>query len=342
VDPALIAIAGPTGAGKTALALELATAFGGEIVNCDSLQLYRGFNIGTAKTPVAARRDTPHHLFDVLEPANGYSAGDYARLARQTIAEISASGRLPIVVGGSGFYLRALLEGLHELPSRDQAVRARLQVREQRRPGSLHRLLTRLQPATARHIHPRDVQKLIRALEIRLLTSARDRSSPPQSEKPEAIGSRQAPVVFPECRFSKRAALPRPARRPDPLAGYNVLKIALNPDRSLLFQRLDERVHSMFSGGLIEEVRSLLAKGATGDEKPFESLGYRQAIQYIRGEVKLEQAILSTQTGTRQYAKRQWTWCRSDPEIRWLHGFGDQPEVVRQALELAAEAIARG
>jgi len=277
----------------------------GEIVNCDSLQLYRGFDVGTAKTPMAARRDIPHHLFDVLEPANGYSAGDYARLARQTISEISARHRLPIVVGGAGFYLRALLQGLPELPSRDQAVRARLQARECNRPGSLHRLLTRLEPAPARHIHPHDVQKLIRALEIRLLTGN---------------------------------ALPNPESA-GPLRSYSVLKIGLNPDRSQLFTRLDQRVESMFAGGLIEEVRCLLAGGATGDEKPFESLGYKRAIQYIRGEATLEQAILSTQTGTRQYAKRQWTWFRRDAEIHWLDGFGDDPEVVRQARELAAEVV---
>ena len=305
MDRLLIAIAGPTGAGKTALALDLAAAFSGEIVNCDSLQLYRGFEVGTAKTPAALRREIPHHLFDVLEAADGYSAGDYARLARQAIAEISARDHLPIIVGGAGFYLRALLDGLPELPTRDHTVRARLQARERHRPGSLHRMLTRLEPDTARHIHPRDIQKVMRAFEIRLLTGA---------------------------------ALPRPESA-DPLPGFRVLKIGLNPERSGLFTRLDERVRSMFSGGLVEEVRSLLALGVTGGEKPFESLGYKQAIQYVHGEITLEQAICSTQTGTRQYAKRQWTWFRRDPEIHWLAGFGDQPEVVRQALELAGKLM---
>jgi tRNA dimethylallyltransferase len=303
VGRALIVIAGPTGAGKSYLALDIAAALGGELVNCDSLQLYRGFDVGTAKTPPAARKEIPHYLFDVLDPADGFSAGEYARRARKAIAEIVARDRLPIVVGGTGFYLRALLEGLPELPSRDEAVRARLKAREQNRPGSLHHLLTRLEPDAARTIHSRDVQKVMRALEIRLLT---------------------------------RGRLPRPEAS-DRLQGYRVLKIGLNPERSLLFERLDERVNSMFFGGLIEEVRSLLAHGATGDEKPFESLGYRQAIEYIRGEITLEQAILSTQTGTRQYAKRQWTWFRRDPEIHWLTGFGDQPDVVRQALEFSGE-----
>ena len=309
VGPLLIAIAGPTGSGKTSLALELASALhrlGGpcaEIVNCDSLQLYRGFDIGTAKTPVSSRRDPPHHLFDVLEPGNGYSAGDYARLARPVIADIAARNGLPIVVGGSGFYLRALLDGLPELPSRDSAIRERLIARERLQPGSLHRLLSRLEPDAAGRIHHKDLQKTIRAFEIRLLTRSH-------------LPSRDAG---------------------DALQGYRVLKIGLNPERSLLNAQLDARVDAMFSSGLIEEVQSLLARGATGDEKPFESLGYRQAIQYIRGDISLEDAIASTKIRTRQYAKRQWTWFRRDPEIRWLGGFGDRPEVVRKALELVGE-----
>jgi tRNA dimethylallyltransferase len=305
----LIVVAGPTGAGKSALALDLAGAFGGEIVNFDSLQLYRGFDVGTAKTPVSARRLIPHHLFDVLNPSDGYSAGDYARLARNIIFEITQRGRLPIAVGGSGFYLRALLDGLPPLPPRDPELRARLADRAQRaleqgRPGSTHRLLTRLDPAAAARIHARDVQKTIRALEIRLVT---------------------------------RRGLPAPETA-EPLRGYQILRIGLNPDRAQLFERLNTRVQSMFSGGLIEEVRSLLAGGATGDEKPFESLGYKQALQYIRGQAGLEQAILSTQIETRQYAKRQWTWFRRDRTIEWIDGFGDDPAVVRAALKLMSRA----
>src|SRR5271155_5489696 len=249
---ALIVVAGPTGSGKTSLALDIAEALSGEIVNCDSLQLYRGFDVGTAKTPVAARRDIPHHLFDVLEASDGYSAGDYARLARRAIAEIAATDRLPIVVGGSGFYLRALLEGLPDLPSRDAAVRERLEARERHRPGSLHRLLTRLEPAAATPIHPRDVQKVMRALEIRLLTGA----PRPRSETADRLIPTQA----------------------NPIQGYRVLKLGLNPERSQLYERLDARVQAMFSGGLIEEVRALMTRGVTGDEKPLESLGYRQAV----------------------------------------------------------------
>ncbi len=302
--PRLIVVAGATGAGKSALALDLAIALNGEIVNADSVQLYRGFDVGTAKTPVAGRQGIPHHLFDVLDPANGYSAGEYARLARGAIAEISARDRLPIAVGGSGLYLRALLDGLPPLPSRDPALRARLEVREGRRPGSLHRLLRRLDPPAAMRMHPRDVHKNIRALEVRMLT---------------------------------RTAIPAAAAA-EQLAGYRILQIGLNPDRAILVQRLNARVEAMFSGGLIDEVRGLLAHGATGEEKPFESLGYKQALQYIRGQVTLEQAILSTQIETRQYAKRQKTWFGRDSRIHWLAGFGEEPAVVREAL-LLIEAL---
>jgi tRNA dimethylallyltransferase len=287
MDHTLIAVVGPTGAGKSALALDLAEALSGEIVNCDSLQFYRGFDIGTAKTPVSERRGIPHHLFDVLEPQNGYSAGDYARDARAVLAGIAARGRVPVVVGGTGFYLRALLEGLPGLPGRNEALRADLAKREQARPGVLHRLLKRLEPGASARIHPNDVQKLIRALEIRVLTGG----APPESG--------------------------------EPLRDYRVLKIGLDPDRAQLFARLDARVQAMFSGGLVEEVRGLLERGATGMEKPFESLGYKQALQHIRGQVTLEQAIESTQLETRQYAKRQWTWFRRDAEVQWLKGFGE-------------------
>lgn len=302
---ALIAVVGPTGSGKSALAIELALSLGGEIVNFDSLQLYRGLDIGTAKTPVEARHGVAHHLFDILEIdcATGGSAGDYGRLARATIAEISGRGRLPILVGGSGFYLRALLDGLPALPARDAALRARLEQRENRRAGSLHRLLRRLDEEAARRIHARDVHKTIRALEIRLLT----RGTAPAPETAEA------------------------------LQGYRVLQLGLHPDREELSRRLDARVEEMFARGLIEEVQGLLGAGATGDEKPFESLGYKQALAYLRGQATMEQAISSTKLETRQYAKRQRTWFRRDARIHWLEGFGEDRQVVQEALEQARQ-----
>jgi tRNA dimethylallyltransferase len=300
----LIAIVGPTGAGKSALALTIAREFPVEVINCDSLQLFRGFDIGTAKLPESERQSIPHHMIDVLEPADGYSAGDYARDARGVIADISARNRLPVIVGGTGFYLRALLDGLPNLPGRDDALRMRLMARESRRPDALHRLLTRLDSAAAARIHARDVHKVLRALEIRLLT----RTASP----------------------SKNMA--------QPLRGYRTLKIGLDPDRTRLYETLDARAQEMFRSASVNniliEVESLLACGCTGAEKPFQSLGYKQALLHLRGSMTLEQAIASTQLETRQYAKRQWTWFRRDPDIVWLSGFGQTPFIAEQSLEL--------
>jgi len=305
----LIAIAGPTGAGKSALALHLAKdldpRFPGEIVSCDSMQVYRGFDTGTAKASAAERAQVPHHMIDVLEARKITSAGEYARMARETIAEIATRGHLPIVVGGTGFYLKALVDGLPRLPERDDALRTRLAEREQRRPGSLHRLLRRLDPAAAARIHARDVQKLTRALEIRMLTRA------------------SAPV----------------AGESEGLAGYTILKLGLNPDRRALSKHLDARVVEMFRRGLVEELRGLLDAGCTGEEKPFESLGYKQALAHVRGAMTLEDAIASTQTETRQYAKRQWTWFRRDPQIQWLDGFGHAPEVQKSAIDMLRRMV---
>lgn len=305
-DP-LITIVGPTGSGKSALALHVAEVFSGEIVNCDSLQLYRGFDTGTAKTPPHARRGIPHHLFDVLEPAERYSAGDYARAARAVIKDVSALKKLPVIVGGTGFYLRALFDGLPPLPGREEGLRAKLAAREQRRPGSLHRLLTRLEPDAAARIHANDTQKLMRALEVRVLT---------------------------------RRAMPPPDAA-EPLTGYRTLVLGLSPERVRLAEAIKTRTQEMFRGGLIEglpgpglieEVSALLAQGCTGAEKPFESLGYKQALAHLRGTLSLENAITSTEIETRQYAKRQWTWFRRDPRVQWLEGFGGDAEVIERCL----------
>jgi tRNA dimethylallyltransferase len=301
----LIAIVGPTGSGKSALALRVARAFSGEIVNCDSLQLYRGFDIGTAKTPPHVREGIPHHLLDVLDPPVRYSAGDYARSARAVLADISGSGKLPVIVGGTGFYLRALLDGLPPLPVREETLRVRLAAREQRRPGSLHRLLTRLDPQAASRIHRRDVQKVMRALEVRLLTGA--------------------------------ALLPQQVA--EPLAGYAPLILGLSPDRERLAEAIRARTARMFEAGLIEEVRGLLAHGCTGAEKPFESLGYRHALAFIQGRLTLPDAISQCEIETRQYAKRQWTWFRRDQRVHWLEGFGEDPEIAACALTLVRKFL---
>ena len=299
VERPLVIIVGPTASGKSDLALRIAQTFTGEIVNCDALQLYRGFNIGTAKTPPSARCGVPHHLFDVLDPPTGFSAGDYARAAREIIAEVSSRGRLPVVAGGTGFYLRALLDGLPALPPRHEPLRARLTDRELRRPGALHRLLRRLEPSAAARIHPRDVQKLTRALEIRMLT---------------------------------HAALPSPSTA-RPLEGFRLCQLGLEPDRGKLVDAIAARTRRMFEEGLVDEVQGLLAGGLSGGEKPFESLGYKQVLAYLRGHTTLEQAREATEIETRQYAKRQLTWFRRDPRITWVPGFGSSPETAAAALE---------
>jgi tRNA dimethylallyltransferase len=297
----LVAVVGPTGSGKSDLALELAERFDGEIVNCDSLQVYRHFDIGSAKLPAAERRGTPHHLIDILDPGALFTAGDYARLARQAIAGITERGRLPIVAGGTGFYLRALLEGLFEGPARDQPLRDRLAAREARRPGALHRLLTRFDPETAARIHAHDVPKVTRALEVCLLAR------------------RPASELFRQGR--------------DALRGYAWLKLGLLPGREALHQRLDARCQAMFEGGLVEEARRILALGYPPSIKPFESLGYRQALQLIHGELNLREAIFYAQRTTRQYAKRQITWFRRETGLEWLPGFGDSPHIRDAAIE---------
>ncbi|MGD0297443.1 MAG: tRNA (adenosine(37)-N6)-dimethylallyltransferase MiaA [Bryobacteraceae bacterium] len=298
-------VLGPTGSGKSELAIHIALGIGGEIVNCDSLQVYRRFDIGTAKVPDAARRGVPHHLIDIIEPGQLFTAGDYAQLARAALGEIAARGRVPIVVGGTGFYLRALLAGLSEGPVRNPALRDRLERRERKRPLSLHRILSRLDPTAAARMHANDTKKIIRALEVRLLEGR------PISE------------LF--------------SRGRDPLTGFHPIKIGLNPPRALLNQRLDTRTVCIFEAGLVEEVRALLLSGLPRDAKPFESLGYKQALQVLEGRLTSDQAIESTQLETRRYAKRQATWFRTEPDVRWLEGFGDNPDVQAQALAIARE-----
>jgi tRNA dimethylallyltransferase len=298
---------GPTGSGKSDLSLLIAEKFDGDIVNCDSLQVYRHFDIGTAKLPLAERRGIPHHLIDILDPDQLCTAGEYARLARAVITEISERGRLPILAGGTGFYLRALLEGLFEGPARDQPLRNRLAAREARRQGSLHHLLTRLDSNAALKIHTNDIPKVTRALEICLLT--------------------RQPVsrLFQQGR--------------DALRGYRTLKLGLLPDRETLNARLDARCAWMFEHGLVEEVQHILALGFSPGCKPFESHGYKQAMQLIQGELSPRDAVFYAQRNTRHYAKRQITWFRRERELQWLKGFGDAPQIREAALKSVADFL---
>ena len=306
-DAALVAVAGPTGSGKSELALRLAERFHGEIVNCDSVQVFRYFNIGTAKLPEREWRGIPHHLIDALEPDQVFTAGEFARAARIVLHEITGRGRLPIVVGGTGFYLRALVEGLAPGPASNAGLRERLAAREARRPGAVHRLLRRFDAATAARLHPNDVPKTMRALEICL--SAR----------------RPAAEVF--------------ARGRDALTGYKVLKIGLFPDREKLVARLEARVEAMFAGGLVVETEAILARGVPASAKPFESIGYKQALQVVRGELSVKDAIFYSKRYTRQYAKRQMTWFRQEPGLEVVRGFGDEDEVVARVMARVEEFV---
>ncbi len=308
--PSLIAIAGPTGTGKSEIALHVARLFDGEVVNCDSVQIYRSFNIGTAKLEAAERRGVPHHLIDIARPDEVFTAGDFARVARPVIREIADRGRLPVVTGGTGFYLRALIDGLAPGPPRDDALRTRLAAREQRRRGSVHRLLARFDPASAQRIHPHDLPKAMRALEIRLLSR------------------RSASEVF--------------AAGRDALEGFRVLKIGLLPDRQQLYARLALRVEKMFAAGLIEETASILAEGYPESCKPFESIGYKEALQVVKGQLSPRDALFYATRETTRYAKRQMTWFRQEPGIEIFAGFGDDPDIMARIEARIAEFLAIG
>ena len=301
-------VLGPTGSGKSDLSLYIARTLGAEIVNFDSVQVYRGFDVGTAKVPPAERQGIPHHLIDIVDPTDLFTAGDYARAAAAIVQEISERGRTAVLVGGTGFYLRGLLEGLSPGPARNNALRARLQERERKRAGSLHKILTRLDPPSAMRIHPNDKNKTMRALEVRLLDGATLSSM-----------------------FERGRA---------PLSGYLPVKIGLDPPRDLLYARLNERARKMFEADLLDEVRGLLASGVPRNAKPFESLGYKQALQAMEGLITGEQALESTQQETRRYAKRQLTWFRKGQDVQWISGFGDDPQVQTEALAILQRARA--
>jgi tRNA dimethylallyltransferase len=297
--PLLVVVLGPTASGKTALSMHLAERFRGEIVNCDSVAVYREFEIGTAKPSPEERGRVPHHLINVAGPLELLTAGDYSRLARQAIQEISSRGRLPVVAGGTGLYLRALLDGLFTGPPRSEELRIRLRERAaERGPQDLHRLLRRVDRKAAQSIHENDVPKMVRAIEVSITA--------------------RAPIT----------EMWRQGR--EPLRGFRILRIGLNPEREALYARINARAREMFSAGLVEETRALAGRYGTA-ARPLAALGYKQAMQYLRGELSLEEAITTAQQGHRNYAKRQMTWFRREPHVHWINGFGSDAQVQDEA-----------
>ena len=293
----LVAIVGPTASGKSALALRLARERSGEIVSCDSLQVYRGLDVGSAKATRAERAAVEHHLLDVADPGEMFSAADYARLARAALGVVRGRGRLPIVAGGTGLYLRALLEGLFEGPPRDEALRRRLAALGDRFGDErLHRLLGRVDPVAAGRIRPRDRVRVVRALEVYRATGR------PISEEQ--------------------------GRGAEPLRGYRTLIVGLDPGRAALRAAIEARTRQMLEQGLIEEVRGLVSRGLDPLARPLQAIGYRQALSVLRGEMTLEDAERAIVTATLRFAKRQMTWFRHQAEVRWFAHPGEAHEAA--------------
>ena len=311
-EPLVVVVLGPTASGKTALALAIARRFGGEIVNCDSVAMYREFDIGTAKPSAAERAEIPHHLLDCVDPLADVSAGEYARQARRILREMVLRERhLPIVSGGTGLYLRALLEGLFPGPQRSEELRIKLRDRVQKNGTEyLHRFLRRLDSSAANRIHANDVPKVIRAIEV-------------------CLASRQS---------SRQNMTELWQQGREPLHGFRILHLGLNPDREILYARINQRAANMFDQGLIAETERLLAKyGAQA--RPFASLGYKQALQFLRGELDRESALSAAQQAHRNYAKRQITWFRREPDVHWLAGLGDDPAIQAEGIATVDQQI---
>ena len=306
-DHPLIVLVGPTASGKTSLAIRLAEEFSGEIVSCDSVAVYREMEIGTAKPSQEERALVPHHMIDIAWPDEPCTAGDYSRQAREALTGITGRGRLPIVAGGTGLYLRALIDGLFPSPPSHPDRRERLRALATTRGAVyLHRMLTRLDRVAAEAIHVNDVPKVIRAIEVSLAASQ------PLTKQWE--------------------------KGRDKLTGYSILRLGLNPPRPRLYERINQRAAAMFDRGLIEETARLIER--YGDDcRPLTSLGYAEASAVIRNESTREEAVAQAQQGHRNYAKRQLTWFRREPDMHWLPGCGGDDDVLQQARELVAQHL---
>jgi tRNA dimethylallyltransferase len=298
----LVAIFGPTASGKSSLAVAIAEKLGGEVIACDSTQVYRGFDIGTAKPSAAERREIRHHMIDLVSAAEVFTAGQYRQHALEVLADLRLRHGLPIFTVGTGLYFRALMEGLADAPTRSERLRARLDATAIRHGGAhLHKTLRRLDPIAAQRISVNDRQKLIRALEVCLLAGR------PLTE------------------------LHREGRRG--LQGYAALKIGLNPPRQALYERIEKRVHLMLDHGWSEEVAAMLAEGAPQNARAFEFIGYRELRTHLETCESLSNTVEAIAQATRRYAKRQLTWFRRESGVQWFAGFGDAPETLSAALD---------
>jgi len=302
----MLAIVGPTASGKSTLGIEVALQINGEIINCDSVQVYQEIQIATAKVPLEERKGVPHHLIDFVSPHVNYTAVEWAREAAIKIDEIESRGRVPLLVGGTGFYLRALRQPFFVSPPTNQCLRGRLnRIREKHGPEHLHRLLNRIDPLAAEQLFPRDWPRVQRAIEVYLQTGESI-----VDQKPD---------------------------RPEPPESSRRLRIfALNPPRSELYQRINERTEAHFRAGLVDEVKNLLAQGFPPASNALGAHGYRRIVEYLQGLRDLESAIEQTKLDVRHYAKRQLTWFRHEPDVEWFQGFGEEKAILRSVLESLA------
>jgi tRNA dimethylallyltransferase len=306
--PLVVAILGSTATGKSALALALAERFGGEVINCDSTAVYRGFDIGTDKVSVADRRGVPHHLIDVADPTEEYTAARYAREAAAAIRDIHARGRLPILAGGTGFYFRALTRGLFPGPGRCAPLRQRLEDRAAKRGVPfLHRMLARVDPPSARRIQPNDLKRMVRALEVFYLTGR------PLTDH-----------------FAETAS---------PIPEVDVMGVAVRLPAAAISERVTRRVDEQFERGLLDEIRILLARGIPETARPFGGLVYRQALDHLHGvrDEAATRALIVQEN--RHYARRQAIWFRKEPGLTWLDGPGESPATIAAASELVEKRL---